>query len=417
MIVSVNLTYVSAGLSALTDAVPLLERSIMPDIKHSPDVSGYVCLKTCNRFEVYIDSKKGDVVRLIEPAVKEASTTVGRDGAAFVLKERDSAAHLFRVCCGLDSLIVGEDQIQGQVRQALADSRIECNSTSKLDCLFEHALKAGKRVRTETELNRGSVSVGSAAVDLSERIVGSLEGKSVTIVGAGETANIIGKCLRDKGIGATFVSNRTYDKARELAEELGGTAVELNNLYGVMSVSDIVIVATSAPHKIINFNKLKDGLSESRRKLLIVDLSVPRNVDERVADMEFVNLVSLDGLRSIAEENLSARKKEIPRAETIIAEELQGLSEKDKEAEADGVIRDISLKMAAIREYETEVAIKRAGSSSDISSVIDDLSRVLVSRIMADTYERLRAASREGNIEMCRAAEDLFGIGVKKDVS
>jgi glutamyl-tRNA reductase len=389
----------------------------MTPVKHMPDVSGHVVLKTCNRFEIYVDSRDGCVKSAMEEAASCISDVLGMPGAAFVLEKKESAGQLFRVCSGMESLIVGEDQIQGQVREAFAKSRAFDTVTPDLECLFDRALRTGKRVRTETTLNEGSVSVGSAAVDLAERKMGPLKGMSVSIIGAGSTSELIGKSLRDRGVNTTFISSRTFDKAKGLAETLGGTAVDLTQKYACIAESDIALVATSAPHTIIVKEELEQYLVGRKKKLLIIDVSVPRNVDDRASEIECVELETLDSLKTIAEENAAARRRELDRAELIINEELKSLADHEKEADADGAIREISMKIAAIREEETRVAIGRASAASDISSVIEDFSKALVSKIMADTYEKLREASREGNTDICRIAENLFGTGGGKDVS
>jgi glutamyl-tRNA reductase len=401
----------------MVDAIPLLEHAIMTSVKHMSDVSGHVVLKTCNRFEIYVDSRDGHIKSEMEKAANGVSDALGIPGAVFVLEKRASAGQLFRVCSGMESLIVGEDQIQGQAREAFTKARALDTTTPDLECLFDRALRTGKRVRTETTLNKGSVSVGSAAVDLAEKIMGTLTGMSVAIIGAGSTSELIGKSLLDRGVNATFVSSRTFNKAQELAETLGGTAVDLTQKYNCIADSDIALVATSAPHIIINKEELEQHLTGRTKKLLIIDVSVPRNVDDGVSDIGCVELETLDGLKSIAEENAAARKRELTKAESIIEEELGSLADRQREIDADIVIREINMKIASIREEETRVAIGRAAAASDVNRVIEDFSKALVSKIMADTYERLKQASREGNTEICKVAGNLFGTDGGKDVS
>jgi glutamyl-tRNA reductase len=254
-------------------------------------------------------------------------------------------------------------------------------------------------------------------VDLAERKMGTLTGMSVSIIGAGDTSELIGKSLRDRGVNTTFISSRTFDKAKRLAETLGGTAIDLTQKYACIAESDIALVATSAPHTIIIKEELERYLVGRRKKLLVIDVSVPRNVDDRASEIECVELETLDSLKTIAEENTAARRRELDKAELIIKEELRSLADREREADADGAIREISMKIAAIREEETKVAIGRASTASDISRVIEDFSKALVSKIMADTYEKLREASREGNTDICKIAENLFGTGGGKDVS
>ncbi|MGN0137788.1 MAG: glutamyl-tRNA reductase [Candidatus Methanomethylophilaceae archaeon] len=409
MIVSMHVTHTSAGgTEGLNDVVPILEAEVARRVSAMDFISEYVIVRTCNRFEVYTataDNKAA--VKAVEVILK---STVPSSNIAYILEDRDSIKHLFRVVCGLDSLIVGEDQIQHQVRECYMKGKEEGHVKGMLTRLFDKAMVVGKRVRSETALNKGAVSVGSASVELAESKIGELQGKSITILGAGDMASVIAKNLTGKNVGAVFVSNRTYSRALELADELGGTAVSMARMNDAMADSDLVLVATSAPHTVVHKENVKEAMERRPdRKLLIIDVSIPRNVDEDVVEIPNVELDNMDSLQTIAAQNARRRMDEISSAEKIIAQELTKMDVEQKEQYANDVIRKIGIKLAGVRDHELETAMSRA-NSTDIGTLLDDLSRALINKITAEVYANLREASREGRVDTCNAAVELFGL-------
>lgn len=410
MIVSMHVTHTSAGgVEGLNRVVAELDGLFADSVADLRGVGEYIIVRSCNRLEVYTatcDNRatREDLEKLIRMAVP--STNI-----SYVLEDRDSIRHLFAVVCGLDSLIVGEDQIQHQVRECYMRAREEGHVGAMLTRLFDKAMIVGKRVRSETALNKGAVSVGSASVELAEKRIGDLGGKSITILGAGDMASVIAKNLIGKNIGAVFVSNRTYARALELASELGGTAVSMQRMEEAMADSDLVLVATSAPHTVVHRSGVEAAMSaRPDRRMLIIDVSVPRNVDEDVSEVPGVDLETMDSLMEIAAENANRRRNEIVSAERIITQELQRMDTEAKEQRANDVIRRIGVKLAAIRDRELQTAMARAGST-DIDELLNDFSRAMVSRITADVYNNLREASRNGRTDTCSAAVELFGLG------
>ena len=312
--------------------------------------------------------------------------------------------------CGLDSLIVGEDQIQHQVRECYFKAKEEGHVGMMLDRLFEKAIIVGKRVRSETELNKGAVSVGSASVELAESKIGDLNGKAITILGAGDMASVIAKNLIGKNIGTVFVSNRTYSRALELANELGGNAVSMDRMKDAIADSDLVLVATGAPHTVVHKPVIERAMAmRPERKLLVIDVSIPHNVDDDIVDVPNVELDNMDSLETIAQKNVERRMSEISSAEKIIGQELSKMDAERREEAANEIIRLIGMKMATIREKELETAISHS-SSTDVETLLDDMSRAIVNKITADLYVNLRRASREGDISSCNTLAELFGV-------
>ncbi len=409
MIVSLHVTHTSAGgTEGLNDVVPLLESEIGKRISGLTQVQEYVIVRTCNRFELYTATTDNRVVEdYLQATIR---TIIPSSNIAYILDDRDSIRHLFRVVCGLDSLIVGEDQIQHQVRESYSKAKEEGHVGTMLTKLFDNAMIVGKRVRSETALNRGAVSVGSAAVELAESKLGDLGGKGITILGAGDIASVISKNLVGKNVGTVIVSNRTYSRAIELADELGGKAVSMARLTEAVSESDVVLVATGAPHAVLHRSHVEQAMAQRPdRKLLIIDVSIPRNTDADVREVPNVELDNMDSLQTIAMRNVERRKNEIAGAEKIIGQELARLDAEQKEQFANDVIRRLGIKLAAIKDHELETAMSRAGAA-EAGQVLDDLSRAITNKFTAELYKNMREASREGRTDLCEAVVELFGL-------
>jgi len=409
MIVSMHITHTSTGgTEGLNNVVSLLEGTMPDYLEEMPLITEYVIIRTCNRFEVYTSTDDNQSVSTyLNNAIR---TLVPSSNISYILEDMESIKHLFRVVCGLDSLIVGEDQIQHQVRECYIKAKDAGTAGSMLSYLFDKAMIVGKRVRSETELNKGAVSVGSASVELAESKIGELSGKAITILGAGDMASVIAKNLIGKNIGTVFVSNRTYSRAIELADELGGSAVSMERIQDAVSDSDLVLVATGAPHTVLHKNIVANAMAKRpERKLLVIDVSIPHNADEDITDVPNVELENMDSLEGIAKANVERRSKEISSAEKIIGQELEKMDAERREKTANEIIKMIGLKLSEIREKELAEARSHA-SSTDVDTLLDDLSRALVNKISADLYVNLRRASREGNQNACYTLAEMFGV-------
>ncbi len=409
MIISLHVTHLSAGVSGLQGAVEKLKSAVDDISMLIPDAEEHVVLCTCNRLEIYVGTLRPELVRKSFEELVRNNIPYRKDGASyFILEGRDSVDHLFRVVCGLDSLMVGEDQIQHQVKKAFLDGVEEGHVGRRMRTIFERALSVGKRVRTETALNNGSVSIGSAAVALAEDHLGSLKGRNIAIMGAGEMATLIAKALKDREPNTVFVSNRTYERACELAHKLDGVAVGKDRVEEVIAQSDVILVATAAPHLLLRREEVERAVTVTGRRLLIVDISMPSNVDPCVSEIPGVELCRMDGLERIAMENLNRRRSAVVEAERIVMDELSDYEISRKEEEAQSLITQLSLRLAEIRRQEVCRACNRLQSSNDPDQVLDDFSRALVSKIMATPYSRLKEACRNGESDLCRTAELLF---------
>ncbi len=404
--------FVCIGLTHKEAKVERLERArlegpeALPEVKEAFDLSGCALLQTCNRVELYASGvEEGKVDRLRELI----------DEDAWVKRGLEAVEHLFRVACGLESMMVGEQEILRQVKEAYETAAELGTLDDRLKLVFRKAISVGKRAREETRISEGAVSIGSAAVELAERELGGLEGKTVLVVGAGEMGQTVAKALVDRGVDAVLVANRTYERAVELAEELGGEAVRFDRLEEYLAVADVVVSATAAPHPVITADHVKRALKDREdRPLLIIDIANPRDVEEEVERLEGVEVRTIDDLREIARENLEQRRSEIPKVERIIREELKSLSAELERLERRRSVAKVARSLNELKERELERALRRL-ESSDPERVLRDFAEAYTKRLISavsSTVHRLPGEDREKLCEeLARAVRELANRG------
>jgi glutamyl-tRNA reductase len=327
------------GLSHRTSPVTLRERfafadEVIPGALRDLQTRGLaqeaVILSTCNRVEVYaatpLEGEAGFAALrrcLFESRGGEGAVL---NGALYAYAEPHSLEHLFRVACGLDSMVLGETEILGQLKRAYDLALRHRLTGSQLNKTFQRAFNVAKEVRTETQIQRGNVSVASVAVDLAERIFGTLDTQRVLVIGAGETSEKTARALCSRGAAGVVVTNRSVERAQALAESLGATAVGFDAWEEEFGRIDIVISSTSAPHYVLDSARLEPLMSaREQRPLLLIDIAVPRDIDPAVNELENVFLYNIDDLQSIADASLKQRQEEIAHCEHLIAERARGL--------------------------------------------------------------------------------------------
>jgi glutamyl-tRNA reductase len=286
-------------------------------------VSGAVMLSTCNRVELYASSLCP--LRTLDGFRTLLHERSGMEVPLYHHTTPGAVRHLFRVASGLDSMVLGETEIFGQVKKAYSFATERGVTTRSLHRLFQHAFRVAKYVRTETQITRGASSVGSVAVELAGKIFGDLAGCRVMILGAGEMSERTARSLQSRGVRSVIVSNRNYEKAVTLAAEIGGMALHFDHWEKTFADVDIVISATGAPHAILTVEKLKPLLKPRQgRPLFVIDLAVPRDAEPAINHMEGVFLYDMDNLQQIAAESLEIRRQEVIRCESLIDEHVGG---------------------------------------------------------------------------------------------
>ncbi len=382
--------------------------SKLASLLSSRSISEFAFIFTCNRFEVYA---VGDEVKSY---LKNVAEKFGVEDIAEILIGDDCLEHILRVASGLESMMVGEDQILGQVRHFHNMCKKLGTTGLVLDRVFNKAVQVGRRVRRETGISKGSVSIGSAAVELAEKVLGSLDGKRALLVGAGEMGTLVAKAIASKNVEAVLIANRTFSRAEELARKIGGIAVKFDRLEEYLKLCDVVISATSAPHKVISRDVVEKAMKE-RDKLVIIDIALPRDVDESVAEIEGVQLFTIDDLRRISEENLKRRLAEVSKAEKIIAEELNQLKLLLKDIKARAAIAAMySSAKKFVDEEVNELYAKLAakyGVDEEVKDLLYSFANSLIKKFLREPTVRLREAARDGKPFVIDAVMYLFGDG------
>lgn len=354
-----------------------------------------VLLSTCNRTEVYAVEGDADAVAAIW---SDFSALLGEEAAPFgyVRRDRDAVAHLFHVTAGIDSMILGESQIHGQVRDAWELSRSA--SGAVLSRLFQSALMVGGRVRSETSIGRGAASTSSAAVQLASKIFGSLNGRSAMVLGAGEMAELALECLVGEGVRTAIVANRTHERASALAEKYRAQALHYDECWSRLADVDLLICSTAAPRTIVGVEQVTASLkSRGDRPLCILDIAVPRDVEPEVGSLSNVFLYDIDDLRTVATSNVERRREELPAAEALIAPEVEKYWAWLAGLAAVPVLRTFRTEMDRLREAELDEAMRKLEHLSPRDrEAIEHFSRALMNKFLHEPSVRLRAAAANG---------------------
>lgn len=375
-----------------------------------------VILSTCNRTEIYaVASSRASAYREIASFLAEFHRLPADSFSPYLrsLSGRDAVGHLFAVASGLDSMILGEPQILGQVRAAYAAAAARGSAGPLLSWVFLRALKVGKRVRTDTGISRNAVSVSHAAVELARKVLGRLGGKSVLLIGAGEMAELAARNLMANGATRLVVANRSYHRAAELAGRFGATAAELAQLPRLLAEADVAISSTGASTFVLTPDVVKGALSGRKgRTLFLIDIAVPRDVDPEVGRLEGVVLHDIDDLQSVCTANLGERQKEVARAREIIDAELQAYEVWWQGLQVVPTIRALRGRAEEIRRAELEKALRRLGQLSERQrSTLDALTTGIVNKMLHQPTVRLKTscASRQGAMYAV-ALRELFGL-------
>ena len=356
-----------------------------------------VVISTCNRAEVYIacrDPERGvEDLRAFFSDFHHLSPDEIRPHL-YAHHDYDAARHLFRVSSGLDSLVVGEPQILGQVKDAFRIATDTRSAGPLLNKLFHWAFGVGKRVRSETGLAEGAVSVSFAAVSLARKIFGNLGGRRVLVIGSGEMGRLTALHLKGQGVASITITSRTLAHGQELADEVGGRIAPWDSLQAVLLESDIVITVTGSATPILTKAAIKATMPASRsRPLFLIDIAVPRDVDPAAGEIEQVFLYNIDDLQSIVRENVARRGAEVMRAEQIVDEEVQKFSSWQRSLEAVPTIVALRQRFEAIRKSELErLEPKLAGLSPDARARVEEITRLLVEKLLLHPTERLKNA-------------------------
>jgi glutamyl-tRNA reductase len=333
--------------------------------------------------------------------------------------DRDAVRHLFRVAASLDSMVVGEPQILGQVKEAFAVARAAGTVSGQLEHLLQSAFAAAKKARTETEIGSSSVSVASVAVDLAKKIFGSLHGRTVFLVGAGKMSELAARHLVQQGVGAILVSNRTEDRARRMADQFKGRVIPFEQLYEAASEADIVISSTGAAHPVFRREHGHAFMQRRRnRPMFFIDIAVPRDVDPAMGELEGVFVYDIDDLQAVAAQHLAERSREADEAETLIAVEVERFHLKQRTVNVAPAIVALQRQAEDIRRGELKRVEARLGdlNAAQIAAV-EALTRGLVNKFLHPPMQALKQAARDGDQARLDAVCDEWSVSAVSDAA
>jgi len=370
-----------------------------------------VLLSTCNRTEFYVITSDGGRDRLQGWLKNERSLDPGFTDSLFTLDTEEAIRHIFRVACGLDSMVLGETQVLGQLKDAFRDAQQAGTVGPLLSRLFQHTFSVAKKVRTDTEIGANPVSVASAAVRLAQQFFASFDKHTALLVGAGVTIELVAKTLTNKDIGRLFVANRDVDRARNLASKFGGYALPLSELEGTLPEADILITSTAAPEPIITQAQVMAAMRARKRKpVFAVDIAVPRDIDPDVSKVNDVYLYTIDDLQKVIQDGQTSREAAAIDANRILDDEIRRYLSIQRAKQVSPLIVALREQGETIRDGVLRDAQRRLDKGVDSREVIEFATASLMKKLLHNPSVRLREAAEHEDTEIIDATRNLFGI-------
>ncbi len=416
---------VIVGLSHKTAPVEVREKisfaeDVLDDglksLSDSKSVNEALILSTCNRVEICAVSPEEDTVVDDIASFLSEYHSIDRekiDPHLYVLRGDEAIAHMFRVASSLDSMVVGEPQILGQVKGAFSCATQAKTTGNILNRLLHKAFSVAKRVRTETRIATSAVSISFAAIELAKKIFGDLGGKVVMLIGAGEMAELAARHLLNNGIDHIMVANRTFERAETLAEEFGGSAIRFDDLEQQMELADIVISSTGARSAVVGKELVSAVIKKRRnRPMFFIDIAVPRDIEQSVNELENVYLYDIDDLEGVVQANMKARAKEAAKAEHIVAEEVEQFSSWVRSREVFPTIILLKEWAEKVRRSEVEKTVRKMTDISEVDKKrIEAMTEAILNKILHRPISQLKNGSDpEDNADMVNAARKMFGL-------
>ena len=412
---------INARVTFRKSPIHVLERFAFKDLpnafstfkKHS-SVSECVIIQTCNRIELFAASDNHSV----EKIKSTWASLTGLEENAFretleVCENKDAYEHLLKLTSGLESLVVGEEQIIGQIKESISVARQSKASGKRLNKLFDRSIRIGTRIRNSTGIGRGGISLGSMAVKLAEENVDDIKSKHVLLIGTGEAATMVAKSLKKRGY--TFnVTSRTLERSIGFSQTLGGKPIKFEDILSGFNNYDVIFVATTAPYFLVTFDKMKQAMKNKKTGTMILDLSNPRTVDEKVAVIPGIKLMNIDQIAEMVDKNMKKRKGKISAVENIISEEVPIIEATMKRLDAEPLVKDVFTNADSLRIKELQKALQMLGETDEKRiRIIDDLTKAVVESIVSAPMNNLRKASEQGNPELLEIAQKLFNYQKK----
>jgi len=378
---------------------------------HSPELA---ILSTCNRTEIYADASPEAVLQWV--AQYHQVPLEQLSGCHYHYLDESAVRHMMQVACGLDSLVLGEPQILGQMKSAYAVAREAGSVGSTLHNVFQQVFSVAKRVRTETAIGENPVSVAFAAVSLASRIFTDLREQTALLIGAGETIELVARHLLDKGVKKLIVANRTLHRAQQLAETFGAEAILLADIPEYLPRADIVISSTASQLPILGKGAVESALKQRRhRPVFMVDIAVPRDIEPQVAKLDDVYLYTVDDLRGVIDEGRRLREKAAESAHVIVDEAAHGFMREQRSLRAVDSIRSYRQQSQSVSKEELEKALIQLRAGGDPEQLLEQLARGLTNKLIHAPTVALRQATAEGDLERLRIAREIIGLAPEEE--
>ena len=376
-----------------------------------------VIIQTCNRIELFGKSKNQEVDKI----KKTWASLSGLEEEVFdenmeIEENQNALHHLLKLTSGLDSMVLGEEQILGQIKNSITSAREQKASGQHLNTLFDKAIRIGTRIRNTSGIGKGGISVGSMAVKLAEENIDELKTKKTLLIGTGEVSTLVAKSLQRRGY-AFNVTSRTLSRSQTFCETMGGTPIKFEDVLSGFNNYDVIFVATTAPYFLVTFERIIEAMKEKKTGMMILDLSNPRTVDEKVATIGGVKLMNLDQIAEMVEKNMNARLNKVKTVENIISEEVSILEASMKRLEAEPLVKDVFKNIELLREKELQKALQMLDEKDEKRiKIIDELTKAVVESIVSTPMNNIRKASEQGNPEIVDLASKLFDYKKQEQV-
>lgn len=416
------MTIVNLRITHKKASIPILGGIRLKDYSLSSLANEIVIIQTCNRVEIYAANNDAEKEKVREVLVKEWKKRVDNQifvdaGKSFdecleVDYDVETIRHLFRLAAGLESMIVGEDQILGQVKNSFVEAKLSKSVGPILSLIFDRAIKSGAKVRTTTKINKGSTSIGSVVANLANEMFGDLSEKKSLLIGAGEVGLLVAKALVAKGQEHIYVASRTFSRAEALTKIAGGKPLKFEDALKKLAEVDLVVLGTSAPYLILTRERIEHAFKSRNNKfLLVLDLSTPRNVEESITDLPHVNLLTIDHLRSEIDRNLDLRMQEVRSVEEYIEKEVIRAQSMLRREVAEPVVASFYKHAEAVRVREVRKALEFLNSGDPkVREVINNLSVAIVEGLLNEPVSTIRDAAESDDSEIIRVTKKLFKI-------
>ena len=376
--------------------------------KHS-GLDECVIIQTCNRIELFGKSKTYDLDKI----KKTWASLTGLEEEAFdenmeFVENQEALHHLLKLTSGLDSMVLGEEQILGQIKNSITSARDIKASGQHLNTLFDKAIRIGTRIRNSSGIGRGGISVGSMAVKLAEENIDELKTKKILLIGTGEVSILVAKSLQRRGY-AFDVTSRTIGRSQAFSETMGGTPIKFEEVLSGFENYDVLFVATTAPYFLVTHERIVEAMKDKNKGMMILDLSNPRTVDEKVATIGGVKLMNLDQIAEMVEKNMNARLNTVKTIENIINEEVSILEASMKRLDAEPLVKDVFKKIEYLREKELRKALQMLDEKDEKKiKIIDELTKAVVESIVSTPMNNIRKASEQGKPDVVEIASKPF---------